>query len=201
MGAVNPAPFPCTQDLTKWCPWAQGCGGSEGPHRRGGSGAPVTLHSFWGKVAREWDRGKGAFERERKECIFYSSGLSEGEEHRAQVDTLPHVLPYKLPKGLPWQLSGKESACIAGDWARFLGGEDPLEEGMATHSRILACRIPRTEEPARVGHDLVTKPPPKGLNLFKVVKEKHSYGMEVCSGGCRKEGFLHVKGVRAQWSI
>ena len=28
-----------------------------------------------------------------------------------------------------------------------LGWEDPPEEGMATHSSILACRIPRTEEP------------------------------------------------------
>ena len=28
-----------------------------------------------------------------------------------------------------------------------LGREDPLEEGMATHSRILAGRIPWTEEP------------------------------------------------------
>ena len=28
-----------------------------------------------------------------------------------------------------------------------LGGEDPLEEGMATHSNILAWRIPWTEEP------------------------------------------------------
>ena len=27
-----------------------------------------------------------------------------------------------------------------------LGWEDPLEEGMATHSSILACRIPWTEE-------------------------------------------------------
>ena len=44
---------------------------------------------------------------------------------------------------------------------RSLGGEDPLEEEMATHSSILAWRIPRTEEPGRlqfiglqrVGHD------------------------------------------------
>ena len=28
-----------------------------------------------------------------------------------------------------------------------LGGKDPLEEGMATHSSILAWRIPCTEEP------------------------------------------------------
>ena len=40
--------------------------------------------------------------------------------------------------------------------------EDPMEKGMATHSRILAWRIPWTEEPGgiqfmglqRVGHDL-----------------------------------------------
>ena len=30
---------------------------------------------------------------------------------------------------------------------QFLGREDPLEKGMATHSSILAWRIPRTEEP------------------------------------------------------
>ena len=27
--------------------------------------------------------------------------------------------------------------------------EDPLEEGMAAHASILACKIPRTEEPGR----------------------------------------------------
>ena len=31
--------------------------------------------------------------------------------------------------------------------AQFLSQEDPLEEGMATHSSILAWRIPWTEEP------------------------------------------------------
>ena len=31
-----------------------------------------------------------------------------------------------------------------------LGWEDPLEEGMATHSSILAWRIPWTEEPGRL---------------------------------------------------
>ena len=32
----------------------------------------------------------------------------------------------------------------------FLGWEDPLEEEMATHSNILAWRIPRREEPGRL---------------------------------------------------
>ena len=31
-------------------------------------------------------------------------------------------------------------------WVRSLGGEDPLEKAMATHSRILAGMIPWTEE-------------------------------------------------------
>ena len=88
-----------------------------------------------------------------------------------------------------WWLSGKESACNAGDlgsilglgkslggaigypleysWTslvaqmvknppamqepgvRSLGQKDPLEECMATHSSILAWRIPRTEDPGR----------------------------------------------------
>ena len=32
-------------------------------------------------------------------------------------------------------------------WVQSLGWEDPLGEGMATHSSILAWRIPWTEEP------------------------------------------------------
>ena len=33
------------------------------------------------------------------------------------------------------------------NWVCFLGWEDPLEKGMATHSSILAWRIPWTEDP------------------------------------------------------
>ena len=47
-------------------------------------------------------------------------------------------------------------------WIQSLSREDPLEEGMATHSSILAWEIPWTEAPGwlqsmwlqRVGHDL-----------------------------------------------
>ena len=35
-------------------------------------------------------------------------------------------------------------------WVRSLGGEDPQEKKMATHSSILAWKIPRAEEPARL---------------------------------------------------
>ena len=69
-----------------------------------------------------------------------------------------------------------------------LGREDPLEGGMATHSRILAWRSPRTEEPGglqcmgsqRIGHDRVT-------NTF------------LCTAGCRVEVTGSVStGIREQ---
>ena len=60
--------------------------------------------------------------------------------------------------GLPCWLSGKECLKMQETWVRSLG----WEEGMATHSSILAWKIPRTEEPGelqsiglqRVRHDL-----------------------------------------------
>ena len=42
----------------------------------------------------------------------------------------------------PCGSAGKESACNAGTWIQSLGWEDPLEKGKATHSSILAWRIP-----------------------------------------------------------
>ena len=48
-------------------------------------------------------------------------------------------------------------------WVRSLDWEDPLEKGRATHSSILAWRIPWTEEPGdyslqteRLGHETFT---------------------------------------------
>ena len=49
---------------------------------------------------------------------------------------------------------------LQGTWIQSLGWEDPLKEGTATHSSILAWRNPGTEEPSRqsmgsqrVGHE------------------------------------------------
>ena len=47
----------------------------------------------------------------------------------------------------PGGSSGKDAACNSRDLSSIPGQEDPLEEGMATHSRILAWRIPWIEEP------------------------------------------------------
>ena len=56
---------------------------------------------------------------------------------------------------------GKRSPIMRGIWVQSLGREDLLEKEMATHSSILAWKIPWSEEPGRlqsmgsqrVGHD------------------------------------------------
>ena len=65
------------------------------------------------------------------------------------------------PPGLPWWLRLKLLLAMQETWVQSLGREDLLEKEMATHSRILAWRIPWTEEPGglqstgsqRVRHD------------------------------------------------
>ena len=55
----------------------------------------------------------------------------------------------------------KHLLAVQETWVRSLGREDPLEKEMATHSSVLAQRIPWMEEPGglqstgpqRVGHD------------------------------------------------
>ena len=44
----------------------------------------------------------------------------------------------------------KRQPAIQETQVRYLGQQDPLEKGMATHSSILAWRIPWTEEPGRL---------------------------------------------------
>ena len=50
----------------------------------------------------------------------------------------------------------KNPPALRETWIQSLGWKDPLEKGTATHSSILACRIPWTIESMgsqRVGHD------------------------------------------------
>ena len=56
----------------------------------------------------------------------------------------------RVKRGFPGGTSGKEPACQSKRLKKMqvqtLGWEDPREEGTATHSSILAWRIPWTEE-------------------------------------------------------
>ena len=63
-------------------------------------------------------------------------------------------------------------------WVRFLGWEEPLEKEMATHSSILAWRMPWMEEPGGlqstglqgVGHDWV---PSRSLSLLTCIYQAY----------------------------
>ena len=59
--------------------------------------------------------------------------------------------------GFPGAQKVKNPSAMWETWVRSLGWADPLEEGMATHSSILAWRIPWTEEPERATVHWVTK--------------------------------------------
>ena len=61
-----------------------------------------------------------------------------------------------LNMGFPDSSVVKNQPAVQETWVRSLGWEDPVEEGMATNSSILAWKIPWTEESGglqRVGHD------------------------------------------------
>ena len=87
--------------------------------------------------------------------------LLSGINNEAQILLLLALKTLDSPSlpsgGFPGGSDSKEPACKAGD----LGREDPVEKGMATHSNILAWRIPQTKEAGglesrglqRVGHE------------------------------------------------
>ena len=71
-----------------------------------------------------------------------------------------------MHKSFPGGSVVKNMPANAGDAGSIPGWEDYLEKEMATHSGILAWKIPWTEEPGglwvtRVIHNLATKPPTK----------------------------------------
>ena len=68
------------------------------------------------------------------------------QEHEAVTSFLsrqaPHVLSGSVVKNQP-AVQGTQEMQV-----RSLGQEDPLEEDMATHSSILAGKVPQTEKPS-----------------------------------------------------
>ena len=57
---------------------------------------------------------------------------------------------FRFYEDFPGGSDGKASVYNVETQVRSLGREDPLEKEMATHSSILAWKIPRTEEPSRL---------------------------------------------------
>ena len=87
------------------------------------------------------------------------------------------ILSFKFTysgKGFPGGSAVKNLPAMQESWIQSLGREDPLEKRMATHSSILAWRIPWTEEPGglqstgsqRVRHDLATNHTKYSIKFF-----------------------------------
>ena len=86
-------------------------------------------------------------------CIKVFVGISyclKGKYNGSQISRNIKSIEYaSIYLGLPCGSVGKEFTCNGETWVRSLSWEDPLEKGIATYSRILAWRIPWTEEPGR----------------------------------------------------
>ena len=67
---------------------------------------------------------------------------AQREQHHPETDVSDVI--YCSLQGFPGVSADKEYACKVGDLVQSLGWEDPLEKEMATHSNILAWRIPWT---------------------------------------------------------
>ena len=94
----------------------------------------------------------------RKLCF---SELKQGADHASYIleharhmktetwKFLQHTFPLGASTVTQWL---KNPPSLQETRVQFLGWEDPLEKGMATHSSIPAWRIPWMEEPGRVGY-------------------------------------------------
>ena len=65
---------------------------------------------------------------------------------------------------------------------RSMGGEDPLQKGMATHSSILAWKISRTDEPG--GYSPKSQTQLKGLSTQAHLRDELSYYHSKASHSC-----------------
>ena len=101
-------------------------------------------------------------ERRPQHCTARLLGADRG---RASSSFLIYSLIFLEARASPMAQTVKNLPASQENWGQSLCWEDPPETGMATHSSILAWRIPWTEEPGglqsvglqRVGHDWATK--------------------------------------------
>ena len=116
------------------------------------------------QITIAWDRGWEEWRKWVKVVKGYKLPVIRGENSEDVMDsmemTVNNVLLYINRDSLVAQRL-KHLPAMWETWVLSLGREDPLEKEMATHSSILAWRIPRMEEPGgpqstglqRVGHD------------------------------------------------
>ena len=108
--------------------------------------------------------------------LWFSLGIFIG------VELLDHMV---IVLDFPGGASGKEPAYQGRRHKRCIwppSWEDPLEEGMSTHSSILAWRIPRAEEPGglqstglqRIEHNWNDVACTRGSSIFSFLRKLHT---------------------------
>ena len=144
---------------------------SPGPSRDSDSGCLEWSLSLWISNRNPSDTD-AAWRVVKCLCLLFCESQPSliWEELQAKKAELGHNYNHLLEEkicspnlhvGFPRGSDHKESACSVRDWGFIPGSERSPGEGMATHSSILAWRIPWTEEPCRlqsmglqrVGHD------------------------------------------------
>ena len=126
-----------------------------------------------GAPGASWSRPRWQVCYQEPWALQGGAGREEWEARRAAVwSALPPKLPSpraRLPCAREAHVSGglgvghtmqahsgslltpvKNLPAMQETWVQSLGQEDPLEKEMATHSSVLAWRIPRSEEPSRL---------------------------------------------------
>ena len=112
------------------------CGAAiSGPRGEHGGESRALRRESGSPLAAQWPRGlPGGSAGKETICNAGDSGLIPGWGR----DRLP--TPVFL--GFPGGSVGKNPPAVRKTWVRSLGWKDPLEDGMTTHSSILAWRIP-----------------------------------------------------------
>ena len=127
-----------------------------------------------------------------KIMFHYSGTILDLHSFQFIHSVMPNSLQPHALQGFPGGTSPKEPACQCRrvrDRGSIPGSEDPLEEKMATHSSILAWRIPWTEEPSRlhgVAESDTTKMTSLSLRSLDILSVLiSSFGSSYC--GCLRE--------------
>ena len=111
---------------------------------RGGSNTN-TLISGIPLILKRWAEEQIWLDEKKKDLFLYRDFYGNIHSfHLCSVLQWPILLGVL---GFPVAQAIKNLPAMQKTQVQFLGREDPLEKGMATHSSILAWRIPWTEEP------------------------------------------------------
>ena len=161
-----PCPSPSSRACSNSCPLSQQCHPTISSSVAPFSSCPQSFPASGSFLRIRWPR-YWSFYSVLNICLLYSRPAQDGllNGHGKEWNTLFLKARDAILKESPRWLSGKRIHLpMQETWVGSLGWEDPLEEGMANHSSILAWRITWTEEPSglqsigsqRVGHDWVT---------------------------------------------